>query len=99
MMIASIYKVVHAVENFERHHRRSYRQNNEETKKMNARSINAAQKKEQVALKELTSPRRDPALVDEDLDGWGDAWLGLLEEEDTLFSMQDWEGKKRKMIR
>ena len=25
-----------------------------------------------------------------DLDGMGDAWLGLMEE-DTLFNMQDWE--------
>jgi len=33
-----------------------------------------------------------------DLDGMGDAWLGLMEE-DTLFNMQDWEvedHKKRK---
>jgi hypothetical protein len=66
---------------------------------MKVGSINAAQKQEQVALKELTGLRRDPAIVDDDLDGWGDAWPGLLEEEDTLFSMQDWEGKKRKKIR
>jgi 3-phenylpropionate/cinnamic acid dioxygenase small subunit len=29
-----------------------------------------------------------------DLDGMGDAWLGLMEE-DTLFNMQDWEVEDR----
>ena len=29
----------------------------------------------------------------------GEAWLGLLEEEDTLFNMQDWEEKEGKRTR
>ena len=56
-------------------------------------SVNAAQKKEAVALKKLASQQAGPAISAEDLDGMGDAWLGLLEEEDTLFNMQDWEGR------
>jgi len=56
-------------------------------------SVNAAQKKE--ALR-LSRQRKCPAILAEDLDGMEDAWLGLLEEEDTMFNMQDWEEQKGK---
>jgi hypothetical protein len=59
-------------------------------------SINAARKKE--ALKQMSRQSKVPAALAEDLDGMGDAWLGLLEEEDTLFNMQDWEAKKGEKI-
>jgi hypothetical protein len=72
---------------------------NEETWKMKVGSINTAQKKESAALNKLARQRKGPAIVAEDLDGMGDAWLGLLEEEDTLFNMQDWEEGKGKRIR
>jgi hypothetical protein len=36
----------------------------------------------------LGAPSRSENVTD--LDGMGDAWLGLMEE-DTLFNMQDWE--------
>jgi hypothetical protein len=66
---------------------------------MKVGSISTAQKKENAALNKLARQRKGPAIVAEDLDGMGDAWLGLLEEEDTLFNMQDWEEKKEKKIR
>jgi hypothetical protein len=66
---------------------------------MKVGSINTAQKKENAALNKLARQRKGPAIVAEDPDGMGDAWLGLLEEEDTLFNMQDWEEKKEKRIR
>jgi hypothetical protein len=59
-------------------------------------SVNAAQIRE--ALKQVSRPRKGPAALAEDLDGMGDAWLGLLEEEDTLFNMQDWEEQKGEKI-
>ena len=61
---------------------------------MKVGSINTAQKKENAALNKVARQRKGPAIVAEDLDGMGDAWLCLLEEEDTLFNMQDWEEKK-----
>jgi hypothetical protein len=67
--------------------------------KMKIGSINTAQKKENAALNELVRQRKGPAIVAEYPDGMGDAWLGLLEEEDTLFNMQDWEEKKETRIR
>ncbi len=66
---------------------------------MKVGSISTATKKENAALKKLARQRKGPAIVAEDLDGMGDAWLGLLEEEDTLFNMQDWEEKKEKRTR
>jgi hypothetical protein len=66
---------------------------------MKVGSINTAQKNENAALNKLARQRKGPAIVAEDLDGMGDAWLGLLEEEDTLFNMQDWEEKKEKRSR
>ena len=57
-------------------------------------SINTARKKENAAKQKLARQRKSPAIPAEDLDGMGDAWLGLLEEEDTLFNMQDWDEKK-----
>ena len=66
---------------------------------MKVDSINTAQKKENAALKKLARQRKGPAIVAEDPDGMGDAWLGLLEEEDTLFNMQDWEEEKEQRIR
>jgi hypothetical protein len=69
---------------------------NEETWKMKVGSINTAQKKENAALNKVARQRKGPAIVAEDLDGMGDAWLCLLEEEDTLFNMQDWEEDKGK---
>ena len=68
----------------------------EETWKMKVGSINTAQKKENAALNKVARQRKGPAIVAEDLDGMGDAWLCLLEEEDTLFNMQDWEEDKGK---
>ena len=66
---------------------------------MKVGSINTAQKKENAALNKLARQRKGPAIVAEDPDAMGDVWLGLLEEEDTLFNMQDWEEKKEKRIR
>ena len=66
---------------------------------MKVNSINTAQKKENAALKKLAPQRKGPAILAKDPDGMGDAWLGLLEEEDTLFNMQDWEEKKGQRIR
>ena len=66
---------------------------------MKVGSINTAQKKENAALNKLARQRKGPAIVAEDSDGMGEAWLGLLEEEDTLFNMQDWEEKKETRIR
>ncbi len=66
---------------------------------MKVGSISTAPKKENAALNKLARQRKGPAIVAEDLDGMGDAWLGLLEEEDTLFNMQDWEEKKETRIR
>jgi len=66
---------------------------------MKVGSINTAQKKENAALKKLAPQRKSPAILVIDPDGMGDAWLGLLEEEDTLFNMQDWEEKKEQRIR
>jgi len=63
---------------------------------MKVGSINTAQKKENAALNKVARQRKGPAIVAEDLDGMGDAWLCLLEEEDTLFNMQDWEEDKGK---
>ena len=66
---------------------------------MKVGSISTAPKKENAALKKLARQRKGPSIVAEDLGGMGDAWLGLLEEEDTLFNMQDWEEKKETRIR
>jgi hypothetical protein len=66
---------------------------------MKVNSINTAQKKENAALKKLAPQRKGPAILAIDPDGMGDAWLGLLEEEDTLCNMQDWEEKKEQRIR
>jgi hypothetical protein len=66
---------------------------------MKVNSINTAQKNENAALKKLAPQRKGPAILTKDTDGMGDAWLGLLEEEDTLFNMQDWEEKKEQRIR
>ena len=66
---------------------------------MKVGSINTAQKKENAALNKVARQRKGPAIVAEDLDGMGDAWLCLLEEEDTLFNMQDWEEKRETRIR
>ena len=40
----------------------------------------------------VPQPMGPPCFAD-DLDCMGEAWMGLLEEEDTLFNMQDWEQK------
>ena len=66
---------------------------------MKVGSINTAQKKEDAALNKLARQRKGPAIVAVDPDGMGDAWLCLVEEEDTLFNMQDWEEKKETRIR
>jgi hypothetical protein len=66
---------------------------------MKVGSINTAQKKENTALNKLALQRKNPAIVADDPDGMGDAWPGLLEEEDTLFTMQDWEEGKGKRTR
>ena len=66
---------------------------------MKVGSISTAPKKESAALNKLARQRKGPAIVAEDPDGMEDVWLGLLEEEDTLFNMQDWEEKKEKKIR
>ena len=42
--------------------------------------------------RETPRPLGHPCLG-EDLDCMGEAWMGLLEDEDTLFNMQDWEQK------
>jgi hypothetical protein len=65
---------------------------------MKGNSINTAQKKENAALNKLAPQRKGPVILAIDPDGMGDAWLGLLEEEDTLFNMQDWEEKKEQRI-
>jgi hypothetical protein len=66
---------------------------------MKVGSISTAPKKENAALKKLARQRKGPAIVAEDPDSMEDAWLSILEEEDTLFNMQDWEEKKEKKIR
>ena len=71
----------------------------EETWKMKVGSINTAQKKENAASSKLARQRKGHAILAEDPDGMGEAWLGLLEEEDTLFNMQDWEEKEGKRTR
>jgi|WetSurSiteA1Bulk_404760.scaffolds.fasta_scaffold163464_1 hypothetical protein len=53
----------------------------------------AEQKRKKPYINELHSQRPGAVSHSEnviDLDGMGDAWLGLMEE-DTLFNMQDWE--------
>ena len=63
---------------------------------MKVGSISTAPKKENAALKKLARQRKGPAIVAEDPDSMEDAWLSILEEEDTLFNMKDWEEKKEK---
>jgi len=63
---------------------------------MKVGSISTAPKKENAALKKLARQRKGPAIVAEDPDSMEDAWLSILEEEDTLFNMQDWEEDKGK---
>jgi hypothetical protein len=55
----------------------------------------AEQKQKKAYINELHGQRPGAASHFEnvtDLDGMGDAWLGLMEE-DTLFNMQDWESE------
>ena len=57
---------------------------------MKVGSINTARKKENSALNNLALQRNNQAIVADHPDGMVDAWPGFLEDEDTLFNMQDW---------
>jgi hypothetical protein len=63
---------------------------------MKNRPISAVQKKEDGSVIQVPGVHEGPFIFAEDLDGMGEAWFGLMEEEDTLFNMKEWEGKKRK---
>jgi hypothetical protein len=57
-------------------------------------SAKIARKREERAFETRPAPRpQGPPFFADDLDCMGEAWMGLLEEEDTLSSMQDWEQK------
>jgi len=61
---------------------------------MKTTSARVARKKEESALEAMRIPQpMGPPCFADDLDGMGEAWMGLLEEEDTLSNMQDWEQK------
>jgi hypothetical protein len=64
------------------------------------RSSSAAQKEEErVSVKQSSGTYRGTPVFSEDLIGMGEAWFGLHKEEDTLYNMQDDEGKKGRKIR
>jgi hypothetical protein len=64
------------------------------------RPSGAAQKEEErVSVKQSSVTYRGTPVFAEDMIGMGEASFGLHKEEDTLYNMQDYEGKKGRKIR
>lgn len=64
------------------------------------RSSRAAQKEEEsVSVKPSCGTYRGTPVFAEDMIGMGEASFGLYEEEDTLYNMQGYDGKKDRKIR